>query len=162
MPYYVPINVNTASPVLLAALIDGGSSQQMQGLVDMRQTQALTSIDELWQLPSLSALDEAQRTALAPLLAVDSSAFLALVTASDNANNPGQTRQRFATVLISKTATDNGQANNAGSNSGDSNNNSSTNNNAVNSSAIDGKVAEEVKKEVKIVTQRLWAFRPSF
>ncbi|MBF2718528.1 type II secretion system minor pseudopilin GspK [Psychrobacter sp. NG254] len=162
VPYYVPINVNTASPVLLAALVDGATSQQMQGLVDMRETQALTAIDELWQLPSLSGLDEAQRTALAPLLAVDSSAFLALVTASDNVNNTGQTRQRFATILISKMAADNGRANNTGSNSGNSNNNSSTNNNAVNSSAIDGKVSEEVKKEVKIVTQRLWAFRPSF
>ncbi|HBD03113.1 MAG TPA: general secretion pathway protein GspK, partial [Psychrobacter sp.] len=95
VPYYLPININTASPALLAALIDGASSQQMQGIVDTRSKQALTSIDELWQLPILSGLDKKQRAALTPLLAVDSQAFMALITASDNAT-VGQARQRFA------------------------------------------------------------------
>ena len=142
VPYYLPININTASPALLAALIDGATSQQMQGIVDTRSKQALTSIDELWQLPILSGLDEKQRAALTPLLAVDSQAFMALITASDNAT-VGQARQRFATVLIGKNAANDSQTSN------DTSSNSSD-------------VTSEKPKEVKVVTQRLWAFRPSF
>ncbi|MEC9443479.1 MAG: type II secretion system minor pseudopilin GspK [Pseudomonadota bacterium] len=142
VPYYLPININTASPALLAALIDGATSQQMQGIVDTRSKQVLTSIDELWQLPILSGLDEKQRAALTPLLAVDSQAFMALITASDNAT-VGQARQRFATVLIGKNAANDSQTSN------DTSSNSSD-------------VTSEKPKEVKVVTQRLWAFRPSF
>ncbi len=142
VPYYLPINMNTASPALLAALIDGATSQQMQGIVDTRSKQALTSIDELWQLPSLSGLDEKQRAALTPLLAVDSQAFMALITATDNAT-VGQARQRFATVLISKNAENDNQAPN-------------------DTSGSSSDVISEKPKEVKVVTQRLWAFRPSF
>lgn len=142
VPYYLPININTASPALLAALIDGATRQQMQGIVDTRSKQVLTSIDELWQLPILSGLDEKQRAALTPLLAVDSQAFMALITASDNAT-VGQARQRFATVLIGKNAANDSQA---------------TNDTSSNSSDI----TSEKPKEVKVVTQRLWAFRPSF
>ena len=148
VPYYVPINVNTASPVLLAALIDGATSQQMQGLVDMRAKQALASIDDVWKLPMLSSLNDDQRKALKPLLAVDSQAFMALITATDSASL-GQQRQRFATVLISKIATDTGAA--VGSNA----NNSTPNNNNENGN-------NKKAKEIKVVTQRLWAFRPSF
>ncbi|BFM02518.1 type II secretion system minor pseudopilin GspK [Psychrobacter alimentarius] len=153
VPYFVPVNVNTASPVLLAALMDGGTSEQMQGLVDMRSKQAIATIDDLWQLPVLSSLDDAQRKDLSTLLAVDSQAFLALITATDS-GSISQTRQRFATVLISKTPTDvsavessNGNANNGGADS--ANNNSGTDN-------------KEKAKTIEIVTQRLWAFRPSF
>lgn len=142
VPYYLPINMNTASPALLAALIDGATSQQMQGIVDTRSKQALTSIDELWQLPILSGLDEKQRAALTPLLAVDSQAFTALITATDNAT-VGQARQRFATVLIGKNAANDSQATN-------------------DTSGSSSDVTSEKPKEVKVVTQRLWAFRPSF
>ena len=151
VPYYVPINVNTASPVLLAALIDGATSQQMQGLVDMRAEQVLASIDDVWQLPMLSSLNDDQRKALKPLLAVDSQAFMALITATDSASL-GQQRQRFATVLISKIATDTGAAAGSNANSSTPNNNNGNNENGNNKKA----------KEIKVVTQRLWAFRPSF
>ena len=160
VPYYLPINVNTASPVLLAALMDGATSEQMQGLIDMRSKQALASIDDLWQLPALSNIEEAQRTELAPLLAVDSQAFMALITATDTASmaaNASQARQRFATVLIRKTVIDeNETANNSNSNNGSPNNipnNNSNPNNAEN---------DKKPKDVKVVTQRLWAFRPNF
>ena len=142
VPYYLPININTASPALLAALIDGATSQQMQGIVDTRSKQVLTSIDELWQLPILSGLDEKQRAALTPLLAVDSQAFMALITASDNAT-VGQARQRFATVLIGKNAANDSQTSN-------------------DTSGSSSDITSEKPKEVKVVTQRLWAFRPSF
>ena len=145
VPHYLPINMNTASPVILAALIDGATSQQMQTIVDLREKQVVESIDEIWQLPILGSLNEKQRKALAPLLAVDSQAFTALITATDNAT-VGQARQRYATIMISKTATDVTE---------NSNNSEDTN--------INNKNADNKKpKEVRVVTQRLWAFRPNF
>lgn len=155
VPYYLPININTASPVLLAALVEGTSSQQMQSIVELRAKQAFGSVDDVWQLPVLSSVKEEERKALTPLLAVDSQAFMALITASDNAS-VGQARQRFATVIISKTAADgdaaNSSDNNGNKNSSDANNANGNTNNADN----------EKPKEVRVLTQRLWAFRPIF
>ncbi|ERL54864.1 type II secretion system minor pseudopilin GspK [Psychrobacter aquaticus] len=151
-PYFVPINVNTASPVLLAALIEGGTGEQMQELVAIREKQALTAVDDMWQLPILSSLNEEQRKALTPLLAVDSQAFMALITATDSADSD-QTRQRFATVLIRKTAT---ETESNGNSNGDNNNPNNNNSNLGDASNSDK------TKDVKVVAQRLWAFRPSF
>ena len=145
VPHYLPINMNTASPVILAALIDGATSQQMQTIVDLREKQVFESIDEIWQLPILSSLDNKQRKIIAPLLAVDSQAFTALITATDNAT-VGQARQRYATIMISKTATDVTENSNNGDNA------NSNNKNADN----------KKPKEVRVLTQRLWAFRPNF
>ena len=155
VPYYLPININTASPVLFAALVEGASSQQMQSIVELRAKQAFSSVDDVWQLPVLSSVKAEQRKALTPLLAVDSQAFMALITASDNAT-VGQARQRFATVIISKTAADgdaaNSSDNNGNKNSSDANNANGNANNADN----------KKPKEVRVLTQRLWAFRPIF
>ena len=155
VPYYLPININTASPVLFAALVEGASSQQMQSIVELRAKQAFSSVDDVWQLPVLSSVKEEERKALTPLLAVDSQAFMALITASDNAT-VGQARQRFATVIISKTAADgdaaNSSDNNGNENSSDANNANGNANNADN----------KKPKEVRVLTQRLWAFRPIF
>ncbi|WP_201615859.1 type II secretion system minor pseudopilin GspK [Psychrobacter urativorans] len=152
VPYYLPINVNTASPVVLAALMDGGTAEQMQALTDLRTQQVLESIEELWQLPQLSALSDEQRQALTPLLAVDSQAFMALITATDS-SNVGEARQRYATVLISKTSA-NSSTNNADIGNTAGNGNNGNNYNDSNSSAS--------TKEIKVISQRLWAFRPSF
>ena len=155
VPYYLPININTASPVLLAALVEGASSQQMQSIVELRAKQVFGSVDDVWQLPVLSSVKEEERKALTPLLAVDSQAFMALITASDNAT-VGQARQRFATVIISKTAADgyiaNSSDNNGNKNSSDANNANGNTNNADNNKP----------KEVRVLTQRLWAFKPIF
>lgn len=154
LPYYLPININTASPVVLASLIDGGSSQQMQTLVDMREKQALESIDAVWQLPALGGLNEAQKKTITPLLAVDSKAFMALITVTDTANSD-QARQRFATILISKTAAEGSKA--------DSSNNKNVNaNNPKNDNANNADDSKNDVKEIKVVSQRLWAFRPVF
>ena len=156
--YYLPININTASPVLLAALVEGASSQQMQSIVELRAKQAFGSIDDVWQLPILSSVKEEQRKALTPLLAVDSQAFMALITASDNAT-VDEARQRFATIIISKTAADSEKANSSNNNSNENSNNANnTDGNAKNTQHTDNKKP----KEVRVVTQRLWAFRPSF
>src|SRR5699024_4337940 len=158
VPYYLPININTASPVLFAALVEGASSQQMQSIVELRAKQAFGSVDDVWQLPVLSSVKEEERKALTPLLAVDSQAFMALITASDNAT-VGQARQRFATVIISKTAADSEKENS-------SNNNSNENSNDANNADVNAKNVQnsdnKKPKEVRVLTQRLWAFRPIF
>lgn len=143
IPYYVPININTASPVLLAALMDGANSEQMEGLINMRANQALASIDDIWQLPTLSGLNTEQREVLAPLLAVDSSAFMALITATDSSGSTDSTqaRQRFATILLSKATIDDGVTQDGTTANHDNN---------------------KQAKEITVVTQRLWAFRPAF
>ena len=149
VPYYLPININTASPVLLAALLEGASSQQMQTVVELREKQVFDSIDGLWQLPIFASLNQEQKKLITPLLAVDSQAFTALITATDNAD-VGQARQRYATIIISKTAAD-ARENSNGNNASNTNNGDSTNN------------ADNKKpKDVKVVSQRLWAFRPVF
>ena len=158
VPYYLPININTASPVLLAALAEGASSQQMQSVVELRAKQAFGSIDDVWQLPILSSVKEEQRKALTPLLAVDSQAFMALITASDNAT-VDEARQRFATIIISKTAADSEKENSSNNNSNENSNNANNaDGNAKNVQNTDNKKP----KEVRVVTQRLWAFRPIF
>lgn len=148
IPYSVTINVNTASPVLLAALIDGTQSTEMQALVEMRAEQVLTNISDLWQLPSLNTVSNEDRSALESLLAVHSQAFKALITATDSMK-VGQARQRFATVLISKTDADvNGADSSDGSDNGDS--------------IDDSGGSDNQAKNIKVVHQRLWVFRPSF
>ena len=137
VPYYLPINIKTISPVLLASLVEGASSQQMQTVTDLREKQVFETIDELWPLPVFSGLNQEQKKALTPLLAVDNQAFTALITAADNADI-GQVRQRFATVMISKVATEHIES--SGSNAADEDN--------------------KKPKEVRVVSQRLWAFRP--
>lgn len=142
VPYYLPINVNTASPILLAALMDGATSEQLRSLTDKRSTQVLETIADLWQLPPLSTLSAEQQQALTPLLAVDSQAFMALITATDGDDQP-TAKQRFATVLISKTSDDNSAA---------------ASNNNPNADTADNKKP----KQVTVISQRLWAFRPNF
>lgn len=155
VPYYLSINVNTASPVVLAALVDGVTSEQMQTLVDQRDKQVVASIDDLWQLPALNTLSAEQQQALSPLIAVDSTAFMALVTASDNGSG-GNIKQRYATVLIS-----NREAGNTANNSANNNANTAAGNNS-NSTGSNSANDTKSAKEIKIVSQRLWAFRPSF
>ncbi len=148
VPYYLPINVNTASPVLLAALMDGATSEQMRALTDNRSEQVLETIEDLWQLPPLSSLTTEQRQVLTPLLAVNSQAFMALITATDGSTQD-TAKQRFATVLISDTRDESDPV-------------STVPNAANNSNAAADTTDDKTAKQVKVVSQRLWAFRPSF
>lgn len=162
IPYYLPININTASPVLLAALVDEASSEQLQALMSLREQQVLTAVSELWQLPPLSALDAAQQQALAPILSVDSQAFMALITASDNDSSGA--KRRFATVLIAKTQADRGAGSddNADNNTNKNTDNNTNTNNSTDKNRADNNTDEANPKEVKVISQRLWAFRPRF
>lgn len=147
VPYFLPINVNTASHVLLAALMDEVTPKQMQTLTDLRAQQVLASVDDLWQLPPFISMGTEERKGMESLLAVDTRAFRALITATDS-TGVGAARQRFATVLISKTSASSDDDSNDNNNNGNNNNASESNNNEA--------------KTVKVISQRLWAFRPSF
>lgn len=153
VPYFLPINVNTASPVLLAALVDEATPRQMQAFTDLRAQQVLASVDDLWQLPPFMSLGSEGRQGFESLLAVDSQAFTALITATDS-TSVGAARQRFATVLISKMST--------GNDDDQTNNNNSANNNANNKGQNSNASESNETKTVEVVSQRLWAFRPSF
>lgn len=154
VPYYLPLNINTASPEILAALVEGVSAQQAQALVTLRQQQVIESIDSIWEQPPLNTISNEQRQLLAPLLAVDSRAFTAVITATDS-GNLGEARQRFATVLIAKIdAADSSHANNNTAANGNSSN-------AVNNNNADNK-GDKTAKTISVVSQRLWAFPPNF
>ena len=160
VPYYLPINVNTASPILLASLVDGATSAQMQPLVEQRDQRVVANIDDLWQLPPLNTLSAEQQQALAPLLAVNSGAFMALISATDtgsSGNVNGTAKQRFATVLISSR-----EGGNAASAANDNVNTNANVNNVAGNNVNDTANKTKKVKEVKVVSQRLWAFRPSF
>ena len=165
VPYYLPVNVNTALPEVLAAMIDNATPEQMQAIVSARRSTAIDSLDSLWQIAPFASLPEEARNKLAPLLAVDSQAFLAIITAADSAELDGAQapKQRYATVMISKVIknADAGAANNGDTRamnpqpkSGDTSNNS---NNSSNSSASGAKQ----EKVVQAFSQRLWPYRPT-
>lgn len=159
VPYYLPININTANPILLSALIEGGTAEQMKTLTELRDKQPLASVEELWQLPPLVILTAEQRQALTPLLAVDSQAFTALITASDGA--AANARQRFATVLIGKIKADNNAESNINNNSNDGSDND-LNKNSTNKVTDAHSNAENKDEKITALSQRLWAFRPNF
>ncbi len=171
VPYYLPLNINTASPEILATLVDGASAQQLQGLNTARGQSVIESVESIWQQPPLNALSAEQRQLLTPLLAVDSRAFTVLITATDS-SNLGVARQRFATVLISKRDTGVNSANNGADSNNNANNgtanNSSSNVNNANGNNANGNTntatdnTEKRAKTVSVVSQRLWAFRPNF
>lgn len=146
VPYFLPININTASPEVLASLMEGISVSQMQPLITLREQQVIKSIEDILAMPPLNALAEDQREGLEGLVTVESQAFTALITATDSANT-GQARQRFATVLISKINSDSvsGQAPAREANN-----------------ATSEEDSEKKAKTVTVLSQRLWAFRPSF
>ncbi len=141
VPYYLPINVNTTSPEVLGALIVGLGPQQLQGLLTLREQQVIASVDSLWQQPPFNTLSTEERELLMPLLAVDSRAFMALITVTDSSHLEEEERQKFATVLISKI--EDGEFN-------------MTNSSNINSSN------NKKPKIVNVISQRLWAFQPNF
>ena len=140
VPYYVPININTASPELLAALVDGGDATALSTLMQPATRPVFESVDGLWSQPMFVDMSEDNKKALAPLLSVESGAFMALITASES-DSDATTRQRFATVLIAKQKP------------------------AAQAAGIGGVGSantDERTRAVSVVSQRLWAFRPPF
>lgn len=144
VPYYLPINVNTALPEVLAAIIEGSTPEQMQALVRGRESQTFADIESLWQVAPFNSLPEESRGSVEGLLAVDSQAFTALITAAELQADAGQApKQRFATVMISKRVADDNSGGNTPQGGGSND--------------------AEAKKDrvVQAFSQRLWPYRPT-
>ena len=144
VPYYVPININTASPELLAALTDGADATALATLMQPATRPVFESVDMLWSQPMFAGMNEEARKALTPLLSVESSAFMALITVSEADSAASSARQRFATVLLAKQKPAQPVAGMV------------TGMNAP--SAND----DEAVRVVSMVSHRMWAFRPPF
>lgn len=150
VPYYLPININTALPEVLAALVEGSNAEQMQALVRGRESQAFADIESLWQVAPFNSLSEEARGGVERLLAVDSQAFTALITAAELQAEAGQApRQRFATVMISKRTADDNSRDNAANTL-----------NAPQELEGDSEGAKQTKA-VQAFSQRLWPYRPT-
>ena len=147
VPYYLPVNVNTASAPVLSALIAGEGGSQMQAFTAARDSQVIDSMDTLWQTPPFATLNEEDRSAMTPLIAVDSQAFSALIVASEAGVDANVAKQRFATVMISKL--DKGSEAN------------SANNTAVNNNEANRANQQKDAKIIRAYSQRLWPYRPS-
>ncbi|MDO5769582.1 MAG: type II secretion system minor pseudopilin GspK, partial [Psychrobacter sp.] len=160
VPYYVPINVNTAEPPVLAAVVEGGSSEQMQAIVSGRQSQAIASLEALWQLPPFNGMEDKAKSAVANLVSVESNAFMGLISATEAEGSFQQApRQRYATVLISKLGDD--KKTSQGPNGGAEDQNGSKQNpdqGATNTNQDKG--SENKAKIVTAFSQRLWPYRP--
>lgn len=147
VPYYLPVNVNTASAPVLSALIAGDGGSQMQAFTAARDSQVIDSVDALWQTPPFATLSEADRTTLTPLIAVDSQAFSALIVASEAGADTNAAKQRFATVMISKV--DKGSEASLASN------------NKANTNEANRANQPKDAKIIRAYSQRLWPYRPN-
>ena len=142
VPYYLPVNANTADAVLLASLIEGGSAAQFAPLVKTVQTQPFDSLDSLMQAEGFAGLDEDAKTKVRPLLAIESQAFVVLIDVEV------EDKHRYATTFISKVmdaaaaATENGQQDNQ----------------SVNTGSTD----QSDQRVVKPFNRKLWTYRPEF
>ncbi|WP_230656017.1 type II secretion system minor pseudopilin GspK [Psychrobacter sp. I-STPA10] len=144
VPYYLPVNANTADAVVLASLVEGGSAAQFAPLVKAVQTQPFDSLDNLMQTEGFAGLDEKAKAAVRPLLAVDSQAFEVLIDVEVDA------KHRYATTFISKVAKT------------DAANNGQADNQQPANSGIGGNIGEQAAQRViRPYNRKLWTYRPN-
>lgn len=144
VPYYLPINVNTASPEVLTALAEEWTVDQLQGFVNGR-SEAYESLEDIWTLAPWMSVAADSRSDINELLAVDSRAFLALIQASDG------DAQRYATVYVSKVSLSN-DSNNGSDDGSDDDSDGNT--------SDDDSSDENTMVEITPFNMRLWAFKP--
>lgn len=137
VPYYLPVNINTADPLVLAALVPNDSGIARQAFASNQQAQLIDSEDKIWQTPPFDSVSEQQRKAIAPLIAVESRAFSAIIIAASGGADAAYAKQRYATVLISKLPSQ-----------------------AAEKSSAAANAAEKPNKIIRAYSQRLWPFRP--
>ena len=137
VPYYLPINANTADAMVLASLVEGGSAAQFAALAKTVQTQPIDSIDTLMQTEGFAALDNDAKTKIRPLLAVESQAFVVLIDVQV------EDKHRYATTFISKVIE--AEMTNNGKPPAESENNNTE---------------QAGKRVVKPFNRKLWTYRP--
>lgn len=112
VPYYLPINLNTATPEVLGALIDGVSAEQFDGFANARKTSPGQKTSALLDEPPLAGLITEQKESLSALVDVKSHGFQVLIDiavtdlAGDGLGDEKAVKHRYATTFISKLAPD--------------------------------------------------------
>lgn len=138
VPYYLPVNVNSAVPEVVAAMLKDTPATQLQAFSAMRESQTVETLDDLWQIAPFNSLSEEDRKAISSQIDVESRAFTALISASD------ADKQRYATVRISKLPP---PKESPPKGTGETQSVTPTGN--------------EKTKVIRAFSQRLWPFRPS-
>lgn len=149
VPYYLPINVNTASAEVLSALSKDLPISQVQAVIQQRERTPFNSMDEFWQVPIFANLEEKDRPS--SLLSTQSQAFLGLITVRDVDNH-----ERYASILLKKNM---GNENTLDKKEHHSAQSGTTDVNQENTPADTN--ANSDKTKVELVSRRLWAFRPN-
>ncbi|WP_227430737.1 type II secretion system minor pseudopilin GspK [Psychrobacter sp. I-STPA6b] len=138
VPYFLPINVNTADAIVLSALVEGSDPAQFSALVKEVKQQPFESIDAVMQTPPFSTLDDEKKASLKPLLAVTSRAFYVLIDAEI------EDKHRYATTFISKVADEGEDA------TGSSNTEASQQSDA------------QGQPVIRAYGRKIWTYRPDF
>lgn len=170
MPVFVPINVNTATPLLLQAVFsakadnngtdsansnNGENNETANNSNTVKVTEQVdlpgfkqnpvTTSEELWELPEIKAIDESVVSNAKQLSGVVSTGFNVLVAATD-----AKGRSKYRTVNIVRIDVSSQQ--NATNNTAVTNNPSNT--------ANQNQTGNNLK--VGVLNQREWAFEPRF
>ena len=105
VPYYLPINVNTANPELLNALSEDGAD--FASFAEQMQTSPAQTLDDALAMSPWNGMESEQLNKLKPMLAVESGAFVTLIDISMPARNKDDNnRHRYVTAMISKIPAD--------------------------------------------------------
>lgn len=145
-PYYLPINVNTADPLLLSTLVAEGVPEQFEPLVTSRQNSPFEDIETFLQQPPMSLLPEKSVSELKPFLDVQSHGFKVLIDVG--VKNGEQESHRYATSYISKIGSDTKDSSNDGENP------------ALNNASENSSKRQEF--QIQPFGTRLWTYRPAF
>lgn len=96
LPVFTPININTASANVMAALADNLTLAQAKDMIDNRPADGYGAVDSFMQLPAFTGLSVEERASLSKQLAVSSRFFrVAAIAEIDN-------RQRVLTAVIAR------------------------------------------------------------
>ncbi len=80
VPFFLPMNINTASPELLMALADGKAMDLANWATARHTSMAIESVEAFWKLPQFSQVPSNEQQAVNHLLDVQSLSFRVLIT----------------------------------------------------------------------------------
>ncbi len=156
VPYYLPINLNTADSTVLAALTETGTAQQFAAFSEQRKTTPIATVDEALTQPPWSTLPDKTLKAIKPLIGVESQAFGVLIDVSvpaeagEGATQGEALKHRYATSFISKTAANASQTLPQAPNTATATPNSASN------------ASSDKDNDIQAFGTHLWSYRPVF
>lgn len=148
VPYYLPINVNTAEPMLLSALAKDIQPEQFEPWVTARQTAPTENISDLLQQAPWSSIEAAVQGDSPSLIDSRSHGFYVLIDVVVKKREEEQ--HRYATTFISKLSTE-------------SEGEESSNSGAIfGAGGMNGSDAAAASVTIEPFGTRLWTYRPAF